>query len=62
MNFSRVAPGHDPDETLKREIQDHVRTRLAAHEYPREVVFIDELPMTTTGKVMRRVLREWGRS
>jgi acetyl-CoA synthetase len=31
---------------------------LSAHEYPREVAFIDDLPMTTTGKVIRRLLRE----
>jgi acetyl-CoA synthetase len=35
-----------------------VRTRLAAHEYPREVAFVDSLPLTTTGKVIRRELRE----
>ena len=35
-----------------------VRTRLAAHEYPREVELIDELPMTTTGKIRRIELRE----
>ena len=35
-----------------------MRTRLAAHEYPREVAFIDGMPMTTTGKVIRRLLRE----
>jgi acetyl-CoA synthetase len=35
-----------------------VRTRLAAHEYPREVEFVTELPMTTTGKIQRKVLRE----
>ena len=34
------------------------RTRLSAHEYPREVAFIAEMPMTTTGKVIRRLLRE----
>lgn len=45
------------DEALRRAIQDHVRTRLAAHEYPREVYFVDELPMTTTGKVIRKELR-----
>ncbi|MGQ9370498.1 acyl-CoA synthetase [Azospirillum sp. ST 5-10] len=49
-----VAPGPD----LERAIQDHVRTRLAAHEYPRVVTFVDSLPMTTTGKVVRRALRE----
>lgn len=44
-------------DALVREIQDFVRTRLAAHEYPRQIEFIDELPMTTTGKIMRRELR-----
>jgi acetyl-CoA synthetase len=34
-----------------------VKVRLAAHEYPREVAFVAELPMTVTGKGMRRVLR-----
>jgi acetyl-CoA synthetase len=45
------------DASLRRAIQDHVKTRLAAHEYPREVYFVDELPMTTTGKVIRKELR-----
>ena len=45
-------------DTLAAEIQTFVRTRLSAHEYPREVAFIDEMPMTTTGKVIRRLLRE----
>jgi acetyl-CoA synthetase len=35
-----------------------VKTQLAAHEYPREVAFVDSMPMTTTGKVIRRLLRE----
>src|SRR5919201_288526 len=37
---------------------DDVKTRVSAHEYPREVAFIDEMPMTTTGKVIRRLLRQ----
>ncbi|MEC7397602.1 MAG: AMP-dependent synthetase, partial [Pseudomonadota bacterium] len=45
------------NDDLKANIQEHVRTRLAAYEYPREIEFIDELPMTTTGKIMRRELR-----
>lgn len=45
-------------DTLAAEIQDYVRERLSAHEYPREVAFITQLPMTTTGKVIRRLLRE----
>lgn len=53
-----LRPGTSPTKELEREIQDFVRTRLAAHEYPRQVAFVDELPMTTTGKIMRRVLRQ----
>lgn len=49
--------GQQPSDALKRQIQEHVKTRLAAHEYPREIFFVDELPMTTTGKVIRRDLR-----
>lgn len=45
---------------LAQEIQDFVKTRLAAHEYPRHVEFVDELPMTATGKIIRRQLRERG--
>ena len=45
---------------LAADIQHFVRSRLAAHEYPRRVVFLDALPMTTTGKVMRRSLRALG--
>jgi acetyl-CoA synthetase len=41
-------------------LRDHVRTRLAAHEVPRQITFVDELPRTTTGKIMRRALREPG--
>jgi len=42
---------------LKADIQNHVRERLAAHEYPRSIAFVQELPMTTTGKIIRRELR-----
>lgn len=56
--FVVLAPGIAPSDTLAAEIQNHVKTRLAAHEYPREVEFVAELPMTTTGKIMRRVLRQ----
>ncbi|MGU3494674.1 AMP-binding protein [Xanthobacteraceae bacterium A53D] len=50
--------GIRPSAALKSEIQDFVRTRLAAYEYPREIVFMDELPLTSTGKVIRRLLRD----
>ncbi len=42
---------------LVAQLQAHVRDRLAPYEYPKEIEFIDALPMTTTGKVQRRVLR-----
>ena len=50
--------GFAPSPALVTELQDHVRSRLAAHEYPREVAFVDDLPLTTTGKIIRRTLRE----
>ncbi len=56
--FVVLREGFVPDETLTRELQDHVRTRLAAHEYPRQVRYVDSLPMTTTGKIIRRELRD----
>jgi acetyl-CoA synthetase len=47
-----------PSDALANEIRDWVKLRLSMHEYPREVEFIDALPMTTTGKVIRRLLRD----
>ena len=45
------------EERLRLELQRHVKGKLAPYEYPKEIEFIDALPMTTTGKVQRRVLR-----
>jgi acetyl-CoA synthetase len=56
--FIVLKSGHPPSEALAADIQGFVKTRLSAHEYPREVAFIDEMPMTTTGKVIRRLLRQ----
>src|ERR1700746_4124499 len=50
--------GYAASDALASEIQGFVKMRLSAHEYPREVAFIDDMPMTTTGKVIRRLLRE----
>ena len=52
-----LAPGCVGTPQLIDELQAHVRERLAPYEYPKEIEFIDALPMTTTGKVQRRVLR-----
>ena len=52
-----LASGFSGDAALTEALQAHVRARLAPYEYPKEIEFIDALPMTTTGKVQRRVLR-----
>ena len=56
--FVVLNPGIAPDEALKTEIQDYVKSRLAAHEYPRLIDFVDALPMTATGKIRRAALRQ----
>jgi acetyl-CoA synthetase len=56
--FIVLKKGYAASDMLASEIQGFVKTRLSAHEYPREVAFIDDMPMTTTGKVIRRLLRE----
>ncbi len=53
-----LVPGREPSETLAAEIREWVKTRLSMHEYPREIEFVDALPLTTSGKVIRRLLRE----
>lgn len=52
-----LAPGFEASPELVAALQAHVRGQLAPYEYPKEIEFIDALPMTTTGKVQRRVLR-----
>ncbi|HLX81086.1 MAG TPA: acyl-CoA synthetase [Burkholderiales bacterium] len=56
--FIVLQPGQKASKKLVDEIQDHVRGLLAPYEYPREIEFIDALPMTTTGKVQRKELRK----
>ncbi|MBV9289937.1 MAG: AMP-binding protein, partial [Hyphomicrobiales bacterium] len=55
--FIVLKPDRVQSTELASEIQDFVKTRLAAHEYPRLMEFVDTLPMTATGKIMRRELR-----
>lgn len=55
--FVRLRAGFAPSDALADEIQAHVKTRLAAYAYPRAIEFIDEMPMTTTGKIRRQDLR-----
>ncbi len=55
--FVKLLPGFKPSDEIIQEIQEHVKKRLAAHEYPREIEFMDDFPVTVTGKVKRRDLR-----
>lgn len=55
--FIVVKPGVEKNEELKEKLQAHVKKYLAGHAYPREIEFIDKLPKTRSGKIMRRVLK-----
>jgi acetyl-CoA synthetase len=56
--FVRLAAGVVPDMALKVGLADHVRTRLAAYKAPREVEFVTDFVLTSSGKINRRLLRD----
>ncbi|MFC6835839.1 acyl-CoA synthetase [Halomarina ordinaria] len=56
--FVVLSADYEPSDDLVSDIQQHVRNELAAHEYPREVEFVDDLPKTVTGKIRRTELRD----
>ncbi|WP_439153819.1 AMP-binding protein [Yoonia sp.] len=56
--YVQLAPGHAPSDGLAEDIAAHVKTRLAAYEYPRMIRFIGDMPLTTTGKIIRADLRQ----
>ncbi|GGF29154.1 acetyl-CoA synthetase [Aliidongia dinghuensis] len=55
--FVVLKPGTSADAALIVALQDHVKSRLAPHNYPRWIEFVDDLPKTATGKIQRHVLR-----
>ena len=55
--FIILSDGYDDNEELKEELKNFVRQKLAKHEVPKEIEFVKSLPMTTTGKIMRKELR-----
>jgi len=55
--FVVLKPGVTPSEKLKEELSVYVKKHLAGHAYPREIEFIDKLPKTRSGKIVRRMLR-----
>jgi acetyl-CoA synthetase len=56
--FIVLKPGVKPSPEIEEDIKNFVKVRLAAHEYPREIEFVGELPMTATGKIMRKELKK----
>ena len=56
--FIPLRPGYAADAALEASIREFVKTRLSPHEYPRRIEFVDGFPMTATGKIRRKVLRE----
>jgi acetyl-CoA synthetase len=57
LEHSQAAAQSEAAQALVKELQAHVKSQLAPYEYPKAIEFINALPMTTTGKVQRRVLR-----
>ncbi len=55
--FVVLNEGIKPSEKLKEELSQYVKKNLAGHAYPREIEFIDKLPKTRSGKIMRRILK-----
>jgi acetyl-CoA synthetase len=55
--FVSLKPGHEPGETLSRELLGHARKRLGAAVAPKSIAFRDSLPRTRSGKIMRRLLK-----
>lgn len=55
--FVKLKDGVKGTEKLKEKIQEFIKKHLAAHAYPREIEFIDKLPKTRSGKIMRRYLK-----
>jgi acetyl-CoA synthetase len=53
-----LAEGYEASDELAKEIQEHVKTTTAPYKYPRIIEFMDELPKTISGKILRRELRK----
>ena len=53
-----LAKGYKPSEELKKDIQNHVKKVTAPYKYPRMINFVDEIPKTSNGKIIRKVIRE----
>jgi acetyl-CoA synthetase len=55
--FVKLNPGYKPSDKLKQDVAQYVKKHLAGHAYPKEIEFVEKLPKTRSGKIMRRVLK-----
>ena len=55
--FIRPMPGEAPSDDLTSALQEHVKTNLARYKYPREVEYVEDFPLTSSGKIRRGKLR-----
>ncbi len=56
--FVALKPGVTPSDALKKELIDHCKGKIAVYKLPREIEFIDAMPRTAVGKLLRRILRQ----
>jgi 2-aminobenzoate-CoA ligase len=57
--FVAVESGNVADDSLARELQELVKSRLSPYKYPRRIHFVPELPRDAVGKIRGKVLKEW---
>lgn len=55
--FATLKPGHQPSDTLAAQIREHMRSVIAPYKVPQQIEFLNELPKTANGKILRRALR-----
>lgn len=58
MAFVRLMQGAEKSDLTRKQLQQHVKDNLAAYKYPREIEFVDNFPLTSSGKIRRKALRE----
>ncbi|MGO9315097.1 MAG: AMP-binding enzyme, partial [Syntrophobacteraceae bacterium] len=56
--YVTLVPGASPSQELSEQLKNFVKEHLSAHEYPREVEFVDQLPKTPSGKIQRFLLKQ----
>ena len=58
MAYVRLMQGQEKSDEVRKILQDHVKENLATYKYPRVIEFVDSFPLTSSGKIRRKALRE----